>query len=242
GHRPVFLVGVVMVLVAAYALHSLLRPYRHVSQHTVAPKAHSVPNKGVYSRLGALLRDRGYLALMLGSIVPFSIALVGLLSYALPLYFDAQGATTADVGRVIMLYGFCVIYLGPLMGGATDRSRHWKLWISAGGVVGAVGLLTLHWAPGLVGVTAAVLLLAVASCLAGAAQTPYMLAREAAQAYGAAGATGIMRGADKFGQMLGPLVVGGLFAAVGMSSALVWTGALYLAGTLLFLMMAPSDR
>ena len=242
GHRLVFLVGAVMVLIAAYALRSLLWPYRNAGAERPAPGvAQPVPNKPARAGLSALLRDRGYLTLMLGSIVPFSIAQVGLLSYALPLYFDAHGATTADVGRVIMLYGFCVIYMGPLLGRATDRSRHWKHWISAGGVVGATGLLMLHWAPGLVGVTAAVLLLAIASCLAGAAQTPYMLAREAAQSYGAAGATGIMRGADKFGQMLGPLVVGGLFASVGMSGALVWTGALYLAGTLLFLLMAPSE-
>src|SRR5690606_9050997 len=156
-------------------------------------------------------------------------------------YFDALGASTADVGRVIMLYGFCVIYVGPWLGRLTDGSRHWKRWIAAGGLVGASGLLMLQWAPGLWGVSAAVLLLAVASCLAGAAQTPYMLARESVQAYGAAGATGLMRGADKFGQMLGPLVVGSLFAGVGMAAALVLTGAVYLLGTVLFWRLAPGE-
>lgn len=241
GHRPVFLVGACMVLATALALRTLLWPYRGVA----AGKAMiAVPALGGAAgpRLGRLLRDRGYVALLLGSVVPFSIAQVGLLSYALPLYFDALGAGTADVGRVIMLYGFCVIYIGPLLGRVMDGTHHWKHWIAAGGLVGAAGLLLLQWAPGLWGVTAAVLLLAVASCLAGAAQAPYMLAREAAQAYGAAGATGVMRGADKFGQMLGPLLVGALFAGVGMSAALVWTGVVYLAGTLLFWFLAPDAR
>lgn len=240
GHRPVFLVGALMVLAAALALRILLWPYR--AKNGAKPVL-STPLAGASApRLRRLLSDRGYTALLLGSVVPFSIAQVGLLSYALPLYFDALGASTADVGRVIMLYGFCVIYIGPLLGRVMDGSRHWKQWIAAGGLVGAAGLLSLWWAPGLWGVTAAVFLLAVASCLAGAAQTPYMLARESAQAYGAAGATGVMRGADKFGQMLGPLMVGALFAGVGMSAALVWTGVMYLAGTLLFWRLAPNDR
>src|SRR5690606_3611322 len=213
GHRPVFVVGALCVLAAALALRMLLWPYRGAgSRQSMA----NVQPVAAVSRPGLLrlLRDRGYAALLLGSVVPFSIAQVGLISYALPLHFDALGASTADVGRVIMLYGFCVIYIGPLLGRATDHSRHWKHWITAGGLVGASGLLMLQWAPGAWGMAAAVILLAVASCLAGAAQTPYMLAREQAQAYGAAGATGIMRGADKFGQMMGPLMVGALFAGL----------------------------
>lgn len=241
GPRPVFLAGAVVVLVAALALRMLLWPYRGAGRQSGVAGAQPLAGQ-VKAHLPDLLRDRGYAALLLGSVVPFSIAQVGLLSYALPLHFDALGASTADVGRVIMLYGFCVIYVGPLLGRATDRSRHWKRWITAGGLVGACGLMVLQWAPGVWGVALAAALLAIASCLAGAAQMPYMLAREAARAYGAAGATGIMRGADKFGQMLGPLVVGGLFATVGMSTALVWTGLLYLAGTLFFWAIAPKDQ
>lgn len=241
GPRPVFVVGAALVLAAALALRTLLWPYRGQGGASSVAPVHPLGAAGM-PQLGRLLSDRGYVALLLGSVVPFSIAQVGLISYALPLHFDALGASTADVGRVIMLYGFCVIYIGPLLGKATDQSRGWKQWITAGGLVGAGGLLLMQWMPGLWGMTAAVLLLAVASCLAGAAQTPYMLAREQAQRYGAAGATGIMRGADKFGQMLGPLMVGGLFAGLGMSTALVVTGLVYLAGTALFWLLAPADR
>lgn len=239
GHRPVFLAGALMVLLAALALRALLWPYRNMAG---GPVALPVAGSGGQPRLGALLRDKGYVALLVGSVVPFSIAQVGLLSYALPLYFDALGASTADVGRVIMLYGFCVIYIGPWLGRLMDGTYHWRHCIAAGGLVGSGGLLLLLWAPGLWGVTTAVFLLAVASCLAGAAHTPYILARESVQHYGAAGATGVMRAADKFGQMLGPLMVGALFAGIGMSAALVWTGVMYLAGTLLFWRMAPGDR
>lgn len=241
GQQMVFVVGALLVVAAAIALRTLLWPYR--GQGTASSVAAAQPlGRAARPQLVRLLADRGYTVLLLGSVVPFSIAQVGLLSYALPLHFDALGASTADVGRVIMLYGFCVIYIGPLLGRAIDLSHHWKYWIVAGGLTGAGGLLLMQWAPGLWGMTAAVVLLALASCLAGAAQTPYMLARERALQYGAAGATGIMRGADKFGQMLGPLVVGALFAGMGMAAALVITGLVYLAGTLAFWLVAPRDR
>src|SRR3546814_1581940 len=67
--------------------------------------------------------------LLAGCVIPFSIAQVGLLTYALPLYMDAHGAGSASVGRILMLYGFCVIYFGPWMGRVADRSAYKKNWI-----------------------------------------------------------------------------------------------------------------
>jgi hypothetical protein len=59
------------------------------------------------------------------------------------------------------------------------------------------------------------------------------------QNYGRGGATSVMRAADKFGQMLGPLTVGALFASMGISGGLAVTGAFYLLATLAFLLIAP---
>src|SRR3546814_7461639 len=75
--------------------------------------------------------------LLAGCVIPFSIAQVGLLTYALPLYMDEQGATSASAGRILMLYGFCVIYVGPWMGRMADRSAYKKHWIVLGGLVGS---------------------------------------------------------------------------------------------------------
>src|SRR5690606_5330150 len=136
GPRLVFLIGVLMVLVAAAALRTLLWPYRAAATQgdsTAAGMSGSPPRPA--AGLKRLFKDKAYVALLLGSVMPFSIAQVGLLSYALPLYFDALGASTADVGRVIMLYGFCVIYIGPLLGRLIDGSHHWQRWIAAGGAI-----------------------------------------------------------------------------------------------------------
>lgn len=238
GPSGVFLAGAGLLALPAIGVLTLLWPYRTKGGERAAG---FVAGAGVrsWSALRDLLSARDFGMLLLGCVIPFSIAQVGLLTYALPLYLEAYGSTAASVGRILMLYGFCVIYAGPYMGKLADRSRNKKAWIVAGGLVGSAGLLGLHFFSGVAAAAIAVVLLALASCLAGGAQTAYMLALESVQDYGAGGATSIMRGADKFGQMLGPLMVGGLFASVGMSGGLVVTGAVYLAATLAFLRWAP---
>src|SRR3546814_20280721 len=101
-----------------------------------------------YTTLFRSTRDFGML--LAGCIVPFSIAQVGLLTYALPLYAEAYGATAGSVGRVLMLYGFCVIYVGPYMARLADKSANKKPWIVAGGLVGSGGLLSLVFYRGIV--------------------------------------------------------------------------------------------
>lgn len=266
GFRAVFAVGVVMLLLPLAGVLLLMRPYMArrgasaagvqagqaaagiaaaASDTVPAPAVPSQPQPQPARRRSGLadtlrlLFTRDYGLLLLGSVIPFSIAQVGLLSYALPLYLEAQGAAASSVGRVLMIYGLCVIYLGPFMGRLADRSQAKKHWIVAGGLIGSLGLLGLYFNSGLAAASLAVLLLALASCLAGASQSPYMLALPDVQRYGAAGATSVLRAADKLGQMAGPLVVGMLFGTAGMGAGLAVTGLIYLAATLLFLAFAP---
>ncbi|WP_442593823.1 MFS transporter [Parapusillimonas sp. JC17] len=241
GPSAVFSVGAFLLALPALGVFTLMWPYRHIAGQKAASVA-AGPIIRSWSSVARLLATRDFGMLLIGSIVPFSIAQVGLLTYALPLYMEAQGGTAASVGRVLMLYGFCVIYIGPWMGRLADRSANKKHWIALGGLVGSVGLLSLYFATGVYAAAVAVVLLALASCLAGGAQTAYMLSLNDVQQYGPGGATSVMRAADKFGQMLGPLAVGGLFASMGISGGLAVTGAFYLLATLAFFLVAPGVR
>jgi predicted MFS family arabinose efflux permease len=245
GFRPVFALSAVMMLAPVLGVAVLMRPYMvrpsasapHPGRETAAaPSAH--PRAGL-ARTARLVFTRDFGLLLLGSVIPFSIAQVGLLSFALPLYLEADGVAASSIGRVLMIYGLCVIYVGPLMGRLVDRSAAKKRWIVLGGAIGSAGMLGLYFHSGLSAAALAVLLLALASCFSGASQSPYMLALPDVQDYGAAGATSVMRAADKLGQMAGPLVVGALFGTAGMGASLAITGVIYLAATGLFLMFAP---
>jgi predicted MFS family arabinose efflux permease len=247
GFRPVFVVSAVMLAVPVAGVLVLMRPYmRHgaanpltaTTEPGVVPEEARRPRAGL-ARTMRLLFTRDFGLLLLGSVIPFSIAQVGLLSFALPLYLEAAGVAASSIGRVLMIYGLCVIYLGPLMGRFVDRSAAKKGWIVLGGIVGSLGLIGLYFNSGLAAAALAVLLLAVASCFSGASQSPYMLALPDVQDYGAGGATSVMRAADKLGQMAGPLLVGALFGTAGMGASLAITGVVYLAATFVFLAFAP---
>ncbi|WP_233236411.1 MFS transporter [Bordetella sp. LUAb4] len=196
-------------------------------------------SRGGFIPTARLIFTRDFGLLLVGSVIPFSIAQVGLLSFALPLYLEHAGVAASSIGRVLMIYGLCVIYVGPLMGRLVDRSNAKKAWIVLGGIVGSAGMIGLYFGGGLAAATPAVFLLAVASCFSGASQSPYMLGLPRVQDYGAAGATSVMRAADKLGQMAGPLMVGALFGSMGMNTSLAIAGGVYLVATLLFLFFAP---
>lgn len=238
GFRAVFAVGAVMLAMPLAGVLVLMRPYMDRGRKLAAQAAGRV--HAHFTDTLRLLCTRDFGLLLLGSVIPFSIAQVGLLSFALPLYLEAEGVAASSIGRVLMIYGLCVIYVGPLMGRVVDRSSIKKSWIVLGGLVGSAGMLGLYFNSGLLAAAAAVLLLALASCFAGASQSPYMLALPDVQRYGAAGATSVMRAADKLGQMAGPLVVGAMFGAAGMGAGLAATGVIYLGATLVFLLFAPA--
>jgi predicted MFS family arabinose efflux permease len=240
GFRPVFVMGAVMMIVPVLGVLILMRPYMDRGK-APRPASPAAPRRHAgFGQTARLVFTRDFGLLLLGSVIPFSIAQVGLLSFALPLYLEAHGAPESSIGRVLMIYGLCVIYVGPLMGRIVDRSPRKKAWIVIGGVVGSAGMLGLYFGAGVAAAAIAVLMLAIASCFSGASQSPYMLALPDVQHYGAAGATSVMRAADKLGQMAGPLIVGAMFGGAGMGASLAVTGVIYLCATLLFLVFAPA--
>ena len=176
----------------------------------------------------------------MGSIIPFSVAQVGLLYFALPLLLTDEGVNQATIGRIMMIYGLTVIYLGPFLGRFVDAAHSKKTFIVLGGLIGSGGMIYLYVDQSLFAITLAVFALGAASSLAGAAQSAFALNLDAVAKTGIGKAMGVQRAADKLGQMLGPLLVGALFASVGAASGLAITGALYLAATLLFLAVAHS--
>src|SRR5690606_14719606 len=110
GAPAVFAVGAGLLVLPAIGVYALMWPYRHAPVQAAAAVL-AQPVVRSWRALSSLLATRDFGMLLAACIVPFSVAQVGLLTYALPLYMDAQGAGSASVGRILMLYGFCVIYL-----------------------------------------------------------------------------------------------------------------------------------
>lgn len=254
SYRPVFVASGLLVLLPLVGV-ALLRPRATAMPGGLPARAAraartppppiagdrplGTPRRGArWAELRRLIFSRDYGALLAGSVVPFSVAQVGLLYFALPLYLQALGVTAASIGRVLMIYGLCIIYLGPLIGRIVDRMPSKRLFIALGGLLGGLGMVYLQFDHSLFAVSLAVFLLAFGSCWCGAAQTSWMLSLPRVQDYGPGAATSILRAADKFGQMVGPLFVGALFTLVGIGSGLAITGLFYVLATLGFIVLS----
>lgn len=186
-----------------------------------------------------LVASRDFGLLLLGSVIPFSIAQVGLLYFALPIYLEGQGIAGSDIGRVLMAYGLSVIYLGPVVGRFIDRQPNKKAFIPVGGLAAGAGFAYLMIDSSVSGILLAVILLSIAGSITQAAQSSYALSLERVQRFGPGFAFGVQRAADKFGQMLGPVVMGQAIALLGATSGLAITGVVYAMLTLLFFVAAP---
>lgn len=238
GYVPVFGISAgLSVLPGLFVLVFM----RHYFGNPASDLAAGPPSRRLdLASMAQLLRDPDFVWLQLGSVVPFSVAQVGLLYFTLPLFLTDEGFSQATVGRILMIYGLTVIYLGPFLGRFVDAAHSKKTFIVLGGLIGSGGMIYLYVDQSLFAITLAVFALGAASSLAGAAQSAFALNLDAVAKTGIGKAMGVQRAADKLGQMLGPLLVGALFASVGAASGLAITGALYLAATLLFLAVAHS--
>src|SRR5699024_10412748 len=136
GYRLVFEVGAVLFCLPLVAVLWLHRRYDPVVMSSTAPSGRmpvTGKNKTAY-KTSQLLRNRPFIALLLAAVVPFAFAQVGLLTFAVPLYLEKYGASAASAGRVLMIYGLCVIYVGPWLGRLADGSYRRKLWLISAGL------------------------------------------------------------------------------------------------------------
>ena len=84
----------------------------------------------------------------------------------------------------------------------------------------------------------AVFRMGVSGSLVGGAQSAYCLNLECVHRVGVGKAMSIQRATDKLGQMLGPIVMGGLFAVMGIAHGLALTGLTFVLATLVFSVVA----
>lgn len=241
GYTTVFLFSAALSLLPGLFVLMYMRPYFGLPSGMGA-QAVQPSRKFDWHSVRQLLGDRNFALLMLGSVVPFSVAQVGLLYFTLPLFLVDQGVSQSSIGRIMMIYGLSVIYLGPFLGRYVDASHSKKKFIVLGGLVGSLGMIYLFFDNSLFAITLSVFALGLASSLAGAAQSAFALNLHAVQEMGMGKAMGVQRAADKLGQMIGPLLIGALFASVGAASGLAITGLLYLGATVLFLLLAQTPR
>jgi len=180
-----------------------------------------------------LLTDPQALLLFVCSLMPYSIGMVGLLYYITPLYLKGLGTSQSDIGRVIMLFGLCMIFLAPRVSRLADRRKDKRFLVVGGGILAGASLLLFHFYGAFWIVPAAVFLFGVSVAISGASRNVVMLALPVSKELGASQVMGVYRSIDKLGQTLGAMVPATLMTFLEMREAMLVMGGIYLLLTVL---------
>lgn len=242
GYAPVFYVAsAILVLVVLFAVLCLRATARTRAPSVDVPR-HETPARLTLGRLLRFMTNRDVFALTVLSILPSALVLIGFLNYLLPIYLKRTGATQSDIGRILMIYGVCLIYVAPYIGRLVDESSRKRFYIVLSGVIGATGMMIYYIWGGLPAAALAVLLLGLSASFGFASQNAYALNLRITRDLGESTAIGLTNAVERLGQVLGPLLFGWIIAVAGLQHGVTLTGVGYLALTILFVFMAREVR
>jgi len=228
GYSGVFFIAVVVVLLtAAFAAFLVKDP---IGSEAAAVPIITQTNKNWKHFFG----DVGVVGLMLLITIPSALCLTGFLNYFFPIYSNQIGISPANIGRAFMIYGICIVYLGPFFGKIIGKSQDVRRLIVCGSCFGVVALLLFSWQGGIVAAILAIILFGIADSIGFIAQNTFLLNLSATKTFGEGKALGFFSMTKKLGQMLGPVVFAWA-TGMGAEQGIAWIGVAYFFAVIFFL-------
>jgi predicted MFS family arabinose efflux permease len=235
GYVTVFGIGAFIILTTLIYTVAFMRGYM-----VKPPPLPSNPTARRVRRQNSLLAfmlDRTVISLIFFSSLPAAIGVVGFLNYFSPIYLSSIGASQSTIGRILMIYGVSLIYLGPYISRYVDASPDKRIYVFTGCVLGSMTFLAFFLFQGIWAAVLAVLLLGLSSSFVLASQSAYVLQLPVTQDLGEGKAIGIFRSSSRIGQALGPMVFGAVMARGNINDGIAFFGLMYLMTAILFLLM-----
>lgn len=233
GYAAVFrFSGVVLILPAIFVLYFMRSFF-------IKPEMRSIGVKlsDSFGKARKYLSDKSIFSILLFSLLPFSLAQMGIFLFATPVILDSLHVTKATTGRVMMIYGITVIYLGPFLGSLTDKATNKRIFLVLAGISGTVGLFMVKYLSGVFALSLAIFFMSVAGSIANPAISVLVHAENVTSEVGVGFAVGTQRVFDKLGQMLGPLVLGSLFSFYSFQTSIQMLGVFYLIATICYVLI-----
>lgn len=223
GPSNVFLVSAALIAASALLSRWLIAPEigRRQTEKT------AVPDKAAKWRV---LTDARLAALIFGVAVPGAVLLQAFVSYLVALTLNAQGASAAEIGRILMLYFVSVMAVSPLAGrlGELLRLPGAALCI-LGAAISGLALLPVAAAPSQQAMVIAMIGTGTGGALVRGTQVSLALSMAEAKLSGPGPAVvlGALRTGERLGSIVGLVLMAWLSGAVGYAAATlavaVWT-------------------
>ena len=236
GYRLVFVLAAVFALVAGAIAYRMLV----ADEDTISPKAKE--KGGIFKKLGGVFRNVRFVFL---AAIPAKIILTGFLYFIVPLYLFSLGSSTAETGRIMMIYPVIVIALGPAASWTADRLGSMMWMLVVGCFASGIGLVLFNDWASVWGVVLMVIVMGSAHAFTKAPQIAFVM--EVCEAdmenVGRTTVLGLLRTMERIGSVLGPIIAATLVGVFGYEKAIMYMGMIISGSAVLFLaVFAMSGR
>jgi len=183
----------------------------------------------------AFFSNSQILAFFLLNMIP--TYLVGtFLTYYFPVFAESRGVSTGDIGRLFILNGLLIVYLGPVTSKWMIRAFGPEKSMLAGGILWALSLAIFGITGTLQGAVITLIAMGLIEGFAATAQNSYFLSLDAVRRIGEDEAIGYYELVGKAGETIGPVAFG--FAILlGARKGVIFITALCLAGIILLALL-----
>lgn len=239
GFRGVFFSGSVLILVSLFFVLVFLRRTREAGKS-------EAPQGGVPGTAGPgiakLFVSADFMGGLFLSAIPSSLCLVGFLYFASPLFLTEMGVGQGNVARLMMPYGLCMVYLAPMISRWVDRAASKRLPVVGGGILGGLSLLSVITLNSIPMYVIVLTLFSLSGGMSYGARVSSISESPTVQAVGVGKSMGLFNSLERIGNIIGPIIVGGMITAVGLTSAIGNLGLIYLVGTLFFFLLTRRSK
>jgi len=230
GYNGVFIIGAAIIILSI--LYTIVFMKNAIGAKGPSHKADIEKSLNKKGQLFQFLTDIRVIVLCFCIILPSSMVTIGFINYFIPIYIDSIGSTPSSIGRLMMIHGLFFIYIAPMFSKFIDRSSQKAKFILLSAAICSCSLILFPLVGGLLAAVLSILLLGFAGSFE--ATIPFALSFESTKKLGEAKAIAILSSVEKIGQVLGPLVFGGLILGQTNNNNLYLMGSAYLFAALLF--------
>ena len=177
----------------------------------------------IISSFRIFFRDPLVIGFFLLIIIPTYVAST-FLTYFFPIFAEANHVTSSNVGRLFILNGVFIIYLGPVLSRFFSKRLSSGITMVIGSGLWAVALLISAITGNFAGAVIALILMGITEGFCVSAQNSFFLDMKASTSIGEDQAIGYFEMVGKFAEMFGPIlfslaIILGQFAGLSIIAA-----------------------
>lgn len=155
------------------------------------------------------------------------------LTYFFPIFANSVDVNQGDIGRGFLLYGICMVFIGPLLVKFLAGKASTKHLMLGSCLIGALSLATFWSAPTFIGALVAIFILGISDSVGLVSQNSYFMSIPTTEKIGHGKALSFYSAMKKVGQFSGPAVFG-VAVSLGTLLGVGLIASSYLASTVSF--------